>query len=323
MIISRTPFRLSFAGGGSDLEEFYKEEEGAVLSTALNKYMYITANRRFDQTIRLSYSKTEIHDRVDQIEHKIFKNILSKYLPAGGIELISMADIPSGSGLGSSSSFTVGLLHALKGFLGTFQTAENLAQEACDIEINQLYEPIGKQDQYIAAYGGLQFIRFRPNGETFVDPIVCTSDTRRELEASSLLFFTGLTRKSKDVLTEQKNNTRSKREELRKMVDIARKMKIVLERDGSLENFGRLLDEAWQLKKGLASNISTSQIDEWYSRALSSGALGGKILGAGSGGFLMLFCKPELKNRVRQELRELKPFDCGFDTQGSKIIFMG
>jgi len=323
MIISRTPFRLSFAGGGSDLQSFYQEEEGAVLSTALNKYMYITANRRFDHTIRLSYSKTEIHEKVSQIDHPIFKYVLNKYLPDGGIELISMADIPSGSGLGSSSSFTVGLLHALKGYMGQFQTAENLASEACDIEINQLHEPIGKQDQYIAAYGGLQFIRFLPNGETHVDPIVCSAETRKKLEASCLLFFTGLTRNAKDILTEQKSNTASKREELRKMVVIARKMKGVLEKDGSLESFGRLLDEAWQIKRGLASNISTSQIDQWYERALKAGALGGKILGAGSGGFLMVFCEPDKKESVRQELKELRPFECGFDTQGSKIIFMG
>jgi len=323
VIISRTPFRLSFAGGGSDLESFYKEEEGAVLSTALNKYMYITANRRFDQTVRLSYSKTEIHNNVKDIEHKIFKNVLTKYLPQGGVELISMADIPSGSGLGSSSSFTVGLLHALKGYLGKFQTAEDLASEACDIEIKQLHEPIGKQDQYIAAYGGLQFIRFLPNGETHVDPIVCSSDTRRKLEESCSLFFTGLTRNAKDVLTEQKSNTESKREELRQMVTISKKMKAVLEKDGSLESFGKLLDEAWTIKRSLASNITTSQIDEWYGRALSAGALGGKILGAGSGGFLMVFCDPTLKEKVRHELKELRQFECGFDTQGSKIIFMG
>src|ERR1700677_2643877 len=231
MIISRTPFRLSFAGGGSDLESFYKEEEGAVLSTALDKYMYITANRRFDHTVRLSYSKTEIHDKVEDVEHKIFKNVLQKYLPQGGIELISMADIPSGSGLGSSSSFTVGLLHALKSYLGKFQTAEDLASEACDIEIKQLHEPIGKQDQYIAAYGGLQFIRFLPNGETHVDPIVCGSETKRQLEASCLLFFTGLTRNAKVVLTEQKENTKTKFEELRQMVQIARKMKSALEQE--------------------------------------------------------------------------------------------
>lgn len=323
MIISRTPFRLSFAGGGSDLESFYKEEEGAVLSTALDKYMYITANHRFDHTIRLSYSKTEIHDNTEQIEHPIFKNVLQKYLPQGGVELISMADIPSGSGLGSSSSFTVGLLHALKGYLGKFQTAENLASEACDIEINQLHEPIGKQDQYIAAYGGLQFIRFMPNGETHVDPIVCSNDTRKRLEESCLLFFTGLTRNAKDVLMEQKSNTESKREELRNMVSIARKMKTVLEKDSKLESFGKLLNEAWQIKRSLASNISTTQIDEWYSRALKAGALGGKILGAGSGGFLMVFVEPALRGKVRQELKELRQFECGFDTQGSKIIFMG
>jgi D-glycero-alpha-D-manno-heptose-7-phosphate kinase len=323
VIVSRTPFRLSFAGGGSDLPSFFQEEEGAVLSTALNKYMYITANTRFDQSVRLSYSKTEICETVEEIEHPIFKNVLKKYAPQGGVELISMADIPSGSGLGSSSSFTVGLLHALKGHLGKFQTAEDLAKESCDIEINQLHEPIGKQDQYIAAYGGLQFIRFLPNGETHVDPIVCSSNTRKKLEASCLLFFTGKTRNAKDILAEQKNNTNSKRENLRDMVLIARKMKVVLEKESSLETFGRLLDEAWQIKRGLASNVSNASIDGWYSRALKAGAWGGKILGAGSGGFLMLFCDPAKRLKVCEELKELRTFDCGFDSQGSKIIFMG
>lgn len=323
MIISRTPLRLSFAGGGSDFAGFYHEEEGAVLSTALNKYMYITVNKRFDHSIRLSYSKTEICEKVKEIQHPIFKYVLSQYLPEGGVEIISMADIPSGTGLGSSSSFTVGLLHALKSYLGRFQRAEDLAEEACDIEINKLEEPIGKQDQFIAAYGGLQFIRFKPNGETFIDPIVCSEDTRKRLEASCQLFFTGQTRSAKEVLSEQKQNTSSKRMELRKMVGIAKSLKAVLEANGSLETFGRLLDEAWQLKKSLASNISNPEIDGWYERALKAGAWGGKILGAGRGGFLMVFCDPSKRDKLGKELRELRPFDVQFETQGSKIIFVG
>jgi D-glycero-alpha-D-manno-heptose-7-phosphate kinase len=217
----------------------------------------------------------------------------------------------------------VGLLHALKGYMGRFQTAEDLAQEASDIEINKLHEPIGKQDQYIAAYGGLQFIRFLPTGETRVDPIVCSTDTKKALEASCLLFFTGLTRNASAVLSEQKANTATKRDEIRQMVKIALRLKNVLEQSADLDQFGKLLDEAWQIKKGLASNISNPQIDSWYGRALEAGATGGKILGAGSGGFLMVFCPPSKRDRVVQELKELRSFDVKFDTQGSKIIFMG
>ncbi|MDZ4677529.1 MAG: GHMP kinase [Oligoflexia bacterium] len=323
MIISRTPFRLSFAGGGTDLPSFYQEEDGAVLSTALNKYMHITINKRFDNTIRLSYSKTEIQNHVKDIEHPIFKYVLSQYLPQGGVEVISMADIPAGTGLGSSSSFTVAMLHAVKGYLGKFQTAEELASEASDIEINKLHEPIGKQDQYISAYGGLQFIQFKSSGDVTVDPIVCTSDTKNALEAHCMLFYTGQTRAAKSILQEQKENTKAKRQTLSDMAQIARKMKTVLEANKSLESFGKLLHDAWTLKKSVASNISSSQIDKWYEQALKAGAWGGKILGAGGGGFLMVFCEPGKQNAVKNELKDLKLFDVEFEAQGSKIIFVG
>ncbi len=323
MIISRTPFRLSFAGGGTDLLQFHCEEEGAVLSTALNKYMYITVNKRFDETLRLSYSKTEIHSSVRNIEHPILKYILSKYKPDGGLEIISMADIPSGTGLGSSSSFTVGVLNALKKYLKLQPSPEQLAREACDIEINRLGEPIGKQDQYIAAYGGLQFIRFQPKGQVLVEPVNCSANTKVKLKSSCLLFFTGLTRDSKSVLKEQSEKTNMKRDVLREMAAIAKKMKLVLERDDNLDLFGNLLHEAWVLKKSMASNISNPRIDEWYDRAKRAGALGGKILGAGSGGFLMLFCEPSKQVAVTQELKELKPFQVEFENQGSQIIFEG
>jgi D-glycero-alpha-D-manno-heptose-7-phosphate kinase len=323
VIITRTPFRLSFAGGGTDLPSFFYEEEGAVLSTALNKYMHITVNRRFDQTIRLSYSKTEIRETVNDVEHPIFRSVLKRHAPQGGLELISMADIPSGTGLGSSSSFTVGLLHAVQGFLGKSKTADTLAQEACEIEIDELHEPVGKQDQYIAAFGGLQFIRFHPTGKVFVEPVVCAEKTKAELEASCLLFFTGITRDAKVVLKEQSENTNDKREVLREMAQHAHRLRKVLERGEKLESFGRILHEAWQLKKSVARNVSNPQIDAWYDAGLKAGATGGKILGAGSGRFLMLFCTPEKQPAVRQALSDLRPFDIKFDPQGSRIIFVG
>jgi D-glycero-alpha-D-manno-heptose-7-phosphate kinase len=330
MIISRTPFRISFLGGGSDLPAFYEEEEGAVLSTAIDKYIYITVNDRFDETYRLSYSKTEIVDSIDKIDHKIFKNVLQKYgadakrMSGGrGLEILSMADIPGGTGLGSSSSFTVGLLHAMKAHNGTFQSAEDLASEASKIEIEDLHEPIGKQDQYAAAYGGLQYIRFLPNGQVSVEPVICQSSTKKELEVSMMVFYTGMTRSASGVLSEQKSNTGDKRGTLREMKNLAGRLKTVLEQGQGIRRAGELLHEGWMLKKTLASGISGGQIDDWYDRALKAGASGGKILGAGGGGFLMVLCEPSKQDSVRRELSELRSVQVGLESFGSRIIFVG
>lgn len=330
MIISRTPFRISFLGGGTDLPSFYREEEGAVLSTTINKYMYITINDRFDQSYRLAYSKTEICDSVDEIEHKIIRCVLNKYAHLAesknggrGLEILSMADIPSGTGLGSSSSFTVGLLHAMKGHLGQFPTAEELAAEASRIEIEDLKEPIGKQDQYAAAYGGLQYIRFFPSGEVSAEQVVCHTKTKQALEASVMLFYTGMTRSASEVLAEQKSNTEKKRETLREMKNLAHHLKKVLESNDRIHKVGELLHEGWMLKKTLASGISGTQIDEWYDRARAAGATGGKIIGAGGGGFLMVVCEPEKQDQVRSELSELRTVNVSMESVGSQIIFVG
>ncbi|MEK7355186.1 MAG: GHMP kinase [Bdellovibrionota bacterium] len=330
MIISRTPFRISFLGGGTDLPAFFNEEEGAVVSTTIDKYIYITVNDRFDSTYRLAYSKTEICNSVDEIQHKIFRNVLKKYAPIAyaknggrGLELMSMADIPSGTGLGSSSSFTVGLLHAMKAHIGQFQSAEDLASEASKIEIDDLREPIGKQDQYAAAYGGLQYIRFLPSGEVSVEPVICPGGTKKELEQSILVFYTGLTRSASGVLSEQKSNTESKRETLREMRGLAERLKEVLESGKPVSKAGELLHEGWMLKKTLASGISDTKIDEWYERARKAGASGGKILGAGGGGFLMVLCEPSKQEAVRRELKELRTLDVGLESFGSRIIFVG
>lgn len=324
MIISRTPFRISFMGGGTDLPSFYQQEEGAVISTTIDKYIYITINNRFDSSYRLSYSKTEICQKLEEIEHPIFKAVLKAHAPERqGMELISMADIPSGTGLGSSSSFTVGLIHALKAFLGQTQTAEDLAREACRIEIDVLKEPIGKQDQYAAAKGGLQFIRFLPSGEVIADPVICSDKTLRDLEQSMLLFFTGFSRNASDILKEQKSNTKSKSEVLREMKAGAVRFKKLLESNGSLEEAGRILHEGWLLKRGMASGITSGSIDQWYERGRAAGAWGGKILGAGGGGFLMFMCHPEKRQRIMDELKELRPFQVAFEKLGSRIIFVG
>ncbi|MDX9731362.1 MAG: hypothetical protein RBT63_06285 [Bdellovibrionales bacterium] len=330
MIIARTPFRVSFLGGGTDLPSFWREEEGAVLSTAIDKYMHITVNSRFDQSWRLAYSKTEICEQVSQIEHPIFRRVLEKYEAlarqqnaGNGLEILSMADIPAGSGLGSSSSFTVSLLHALKGHLGVFQSAEDLAREASEIEIVDLKEPIGKQDQYAAAFGGLRYIRFLPSGEVSAEPVICTDDTKRALEGHMLVFYTGVTRSASGVLAEQKANTEKKRETLRAMRDLAYRMKVALENGEPIRRSGELLNEGWLLKKTLASGISAGPIDDWYDRAMKAGAYGGKILGAGGGGFLMVLCPPEKQAAVRDELSELRQVSMRFDSFGSRIVFVG
>lgn len=335
MIISRTPLRVSFLGGGTDLPDFYQEEEGAVLSTTIDKYIYITVNDRFDESYRLSYSKTEICESVDKIEHKIFRSVLGKYAQEArsknggrGLEILSMADIPSGTGLGSSSSFTVALLHALKAHIGRFQSAEDLASEASRIEIEDLREPIGKQDQYAAAYGGLQYIRFLPTGEVSAEPVICTRTTKDALEKSMLVFYTGMTRSASGVLSEQKSNTALKRETLRTMRDLASRLRNILQ-DGSggaaktMSRTGELLHEGWMLKKTLAAGISASQIDQWYERARAAGATGGKILGAGGGGFLLVICEPDKQARVKSELSDLRPVRMGLESFGSRIIFVG
>ena len=324
MIISRTPFRISFMGGGTDLPAFYTEEEGLVLSTTINKYMYITVNDRFDSSYRISYSKTEICNSIKEIEHPIVRALLARHAPnRAGLELISMADMPAGTGLGSSSSFTVGLLHALKAHLGEAQTAELLAAEACRIEIEELREPIGKQDQYAAAFGGLRTIRFLPNGEVIADPVICSQRTFELLEASVMIFFTGYSRSASVILTEQKDNAKSKLSVLREMKAGALRLKRLLEAGGDLKEAGEILHEGWLLKKSLASKISSDQIDEWYERGLKAGAWGGKILGAGGGGFLMLLCHPERQARVAEELKDLRRIHVTFEKLGSRIIFVG
>jgi D-glycero-alpha-D-manno-heptose-7-phosphate kinase len=323
MIITRTPFRVSFAGGGSDLKDYYSHEPGVVLSTAIDKYVYLAVKPHFDSKFRISYSKTEFADTVDQIEHRIVRECLKLLGVDRGCEIVSMADLPARAGLGSSSSFTVGLLHALHADQGKVVSPERLAAEACQMEIEKLGEPIGKQDQYIAAYGGLQLIQFNPDGSVFVDPVVCTAETRRQLNERLMMFFVGGTRDAREVLTRQKHNTGTKLEVLRRMCQIARQLRDILTEGQDLKNFGLLLDEGWQAKKSLEASISNPQIDEYYTRGLRAGALGGKLLGAGAGGFLLFYCEPDLQQFVRQELAELRELPFSFDPQGSKIVHIG
>jgi D-glycero-alpha-D-manno-heptose-7-phosphate kinase len=325
VIISRTPLRISFVGGGTDLPAFYERAQGAVVSTAINKYIYITVNPKFDRKIRASYSRTEIVESVDELKHELIQEALKKTGIDGAIEITSISDIPSqGTGLGSSSTYTVGLLNALYAYQGHLAGAERLAREACEIEIERCGKPIGKQDQYIVAYGGLKYIRFNPDGSVFVDPIICAPEARRQLQRRLLMLYTGLTRRADDILSEQSRNSvddEEKRASLRGMVDLAGQMWDALN-CSELDGLGELLHANWMEKRRLASGISNPTIDHWYETARAHGAIGGKILGAGGGGFLLLYAPVERHEDICRALPELRPISFHFEPQGSKHIFV-
>jgi D-glycero-alpha-D-manno-heptose-7-phosphate kinase len=323
MIISRTPLRVSFAGGGTDIPDYYRTGYGAVTSATIRKYMYVTVNRRFDKDLRVSYSKTEIVDHVDKLEHGIVREALKKVGLTEGVEVTTIADIPSkGTGLGSSSALAVGLLNALYAFKGYRASPKKLAEEACEIEIERLGEPIGKQDQYISAYGGLQHIRFNADDTVILDPVICPPKMKRDIENHLLLFYTGRTRQSGDILKKQRGNTPKNKDTLDRMRDQAEELFKSLT-SLQIEKLGEILREGWSMKKSLAKGISDGHIDKLYEKALAAGAVGGKITGAGGGGFLLLFVPPDKQWSVRNALAELREIEFKLEPQGSKIIYVG
>jgi len=314
---------MSFVGGGSDLPAYYHQEEGAVLSTTIDKYMYVTVNQKFDGDIRLSYSITEDVGYVDQLQHPIVRNILELMNIDGGIEIASMADIPSkGSGLGSSSSYTVALLHALHAYKNSYISKHDLGRLASHVEIELCGDPIGKQDQYAAAFGGLNLIRFHADDSVSVDPIICNPETIKKMEDSILVFYTGRTRNASALLSEQSKNMagRERRRLMGEMVQSAYDMKVLLE-SGDLDAVGELLDKNWKLKCQMAEGITDPQIDKWYQLGISAGAKGGKLLGAGNGGFIMFFAPREKHLDIIKVMRELREIPFSFDTNGSQIAF--
>ena len=324
MIISKTPLRLSFFGGGSDLPAYYNNNRAAVLSTSIDKYVYVTLNKKFDNDIRVSYSKTEEVKNVSDIQHQLVRAALNYTQTQGGVEITTVADIPSrGTGLGSSSSFTVALLHALYAFKRQYVTQQTLAEQACEIEIDICHEPIGKQDQYAAAFGGLKFYEFNNNGTVTISPVICSSEIIYNLQEHILVLYTGITRSASAILSEQKNvlsENQIKIKTMARMVEIAYQMKKELENNNT-SSFGEALDEAWMLKRSLTNEISNELIDSWYSTARKNGALGGKILGAGAGGFLAFYAHPDKHAAIRHSLPQLRHVPVGFDNQGSQIIF--
>jgi D-glycero-alpha-D-manno-heptose-7-phosphate kinase len=315
---------MSFVGGGSDIPNFYRQYGGAVLSTAIDKYIYVTINKKFDNELRLSYSKTENVKSTIDIEHELVRACLSRYGINGGLEITTVADIPSkGTGLGSSSSFTVSFLHCLHAYLGRYVSNEMLAVEASDIEINVCGEPIGKQDQYAAAFGGFNFYEFNSDDSVKVSPLISSAQTFSTLKDNLIMFYTGITRSASNILQKQKDqiaSSRTKQQTLKTMTSLAYDLRDELQKNNT-DAFGEILHENWLLKKSLVSEVSNRNIDDWYKKARDAGAGGGKILGAGAGGFLLFYAPKERHSSIICQLNDLNRVDFNFEKNGSQIIF--
>jgi D-glycero-alpha-D-manno-heptose-7-phosphate kinase len=324
MIITRSPLRISLGGGGTDLPSYYEEHCGFLIAAAINKYVYITLHETFVQELIIKYSKLERVKSVREVEHPIIREALKLVgMETPSLEITSMADIPAGTGLGSSGSFTTALLKALHSWKMDLVHPAQLAEEACNIEIDRLGEPIGKQDQYIAAYGGITCFKFIPDGRVEARPLKISEETLYDLEDNLLLFFTGFSRSASSILKEQKTKTlaadKAMVENLHFIKGLAKQNQRALER-GELSEFGRLMDIHWQRKKERAGNMSNSQIDNWYDAAMANGALGGKLIGAGGGGFLMFYAQDKSKLRSVMRANGLPEVRFRFDFEGTKVI---
>ena len=325
MIVSRAPVRFSLGGGGTDLPSYSSVHGGFLVAAAIDKYIYVSANRRFYDTIRLAYSKTETVDAIDKIDHRIFREALRFTGIKSGIELTSVADVPPNSGLGSSSSFTVALLNALHTYRHDFVSSRQLAEEACHIEIDVLKEPIGKQDQYIAAYGGVTAFTFNPDGSVHAERVPIRPEVLDELESNLLIFYSGVERQAAAVLSEQgktiQKNQDGAVERMHRIKALGRETLDILT-SGRVDAYGELLHEHWTNKRKLASNMSDSAIDDHYEAARKAGAIGGKLMGAGGGGFFMFYATPADRRRVYGALTErgLKPLRFRFDSTGARIV---
>ncbi len=325
IVMTKTPLRITFAGGGTDTPSYYMEHgPGAVTNAAIRHYIYVIAGNNFyPDEIRVSYSKTEnALKSVDQIEHPTVREAVRLLRVGGGIQIVSITEIPSrGTGLGSSSSFLVGVLNALHGRKGEYVTQRQLADEACLIERERLKEPGGKQDQYIAAYGGLKYMEFGRDGSVSVDDIKIDHDAMRDLESHLMLFYTGLERSSAEIHTRQARNVEQRLEEYDRVRILAKDSKNAIE-EHDWERLGSLLHDGWMLKKRFAEGVTNPDIDMWYSAARKNGAIGGKILGAGGGGFLMLLAPREKQKGIRKLLRGLREIPVEFETEGSRIVYV-
>jgi D-glycero-alpha-D-manno-heptose-7-phosphate kinase len=324
LIVTRTPLRVSFAGGGTDIADFYERDYGAVLSTAIANYIYVTVKPHsplFNEPVRVNYSKSEEVKRVDEIDNNIARECLRFMEIEPPIYISTVGDHPASTGLGSSSAFAVGLLNALHAYRRERVTAGQLAEEASHIEIDRLGEPIGKQDQYAAAFGGVNFFRFNPGGAVTVEPLRPAKGMIETLFENLMMFWTGHQRDAGAVLTEQKANTGRKLEDLSEMRDAAHRLQAIM-CNGPVEPalVGRILDQGWQLKRRLASSITNDQIDRWYERAMDAGADGGKLCGAGGGGCILFVVRPERQDLVREALQDLVEVPISYEVHGSRVL---
>lgn len=321
MIVTQTPLRLSFFGGGTDFADYYRVDGGAVLTTAIDKYVYVVVKERFDDDIYINYSIKEIVQSADDIRHDLVREAMRLTGVDRGVEITTLADVPStGTGLGSSAAVTVGLLHALHTFCGRLPDARTLAEQACHIELEVLKRPIGRQDQYIAAFGGMRAIDFRPDEAVDVERVQAAPATIRRLQHRLLVFFTGRTRSAAAILDHQEQRIEQSRTDLDHLKACAFEARDLLA-CGRLDEFGELLDTAWRHKKALAEGISDAAIDELYSQARVAGALGGKIAGAGGGGFLVFYVPPSRQDDVRRALAPLRELPVAFDPGGARVVF--
>jgi len=321
VIITQTPLRIGLVGGGTDLPGYYREHGGRVLNAAIDKYVYVIVKQRFDDEIYVNYSKKEIVSRVEDLQHELVREAMNMTGVRGGVEITTLADIPStGSGLGSSSSVTVGLLHALFAYQGQQVTAEELAERACAIEIDRCRKPIGRQDQYVAAFGGICDIQFGPGDRVVVDGNFLSAPLRRRLQGELLLFFTGITRSADTILAEQTANLADRIPQLNQLRDLAGEAAGGL-RSGDLDALGTALHKGWQAKRTLAAGVSNPQIDEVVEAALEAGASGAKVTGAGGGGFLLVTCPVEHQRAVRDRLAHMTELPIKLEPQGSRVIF--
>jgi D-glycero-alpha-D-manno-heptose-7-phosphate kinase len=322
MIISQTPYRVSFAGGGTDLPEFCRREFGAVLSTTIDQNIYVTIHRRFEPTIRVSYSRTEVARTLDEVEHELVREAMRLVEIDEPLEITTIGDVPSGTGMGSSSSLTVGLLAALYAFRNRIVSRAQLAEGACRIELALLGKPIGRQDQYAAAFGGINYIRFNTDDTVDVEPVPCRPEMLKELEERALLLYTGTARDAGEILKRQADEVEKHRDALRSMRDLADEMRQSLAGQGDLDRFAALLHEGWELKRSLGCGISNDRLNEWYESARRAGALGGKILGAGGGGFMLLIAPPWRHRAIREALDRPRELPVRIARYGSRIIFV-
>ena len=320
MIITQTPLRIGLLGGGTDLPGYYRENGGRVLNCALDKYVYVIVKQRFDDDIYVNYSKKEIVSRVEDLEHELVREAMQMTGVANGVEITTLADIPSaGSGLGSSSAVTVGLLHALFAYQGGQVSAEELAERACTIEIERCGKPIGKQDQYIAALGGIRDIRFGPGDQVVAEELGLSAVERRGLQQQIMLFYTGVTRSADLILAEQNANVEATRPQLDLLRDLAG-FAVEQLRSGDVDAIGATVREGWEAKRKLAPGVSNDQIDVAVTRALDAGASGAKLTGAGGGGFLLVFCPMERQRAVRERLADMQELPVKLDRLGSRVV---